>query len=70
MADVKNRPIHVLFFISILILFGSNLGLPLSVMAGLAVYPLLSSIYSTWVRVAEMKTEITYLEAGLELIRD
>jgi len=31
---------------------------------------MLKSIFSTWIKLAEMETDITYLEAGLELIRN
>ena len=72
MGDIRNRFVHVLVLISLLMLFGYQLGLNLSVMGvvgGLAVYPLLKSVFSTWIKLAEIETDITYLEAGLELIR-
>jgi len=69
MKELRKEP----FLISVLIfsfsILGHQMGIPVYILGGMAVYPILKSIVSTWTRLAEMETDITYLESGLELIR-
>ena len=69
MEDMKKEPLYLSILILALITLGYNFRLPLDILCGLAVYPLLKSVFSTWIKLAEIETDITYLEAGLELIR-
>jgi hypothetical protein len=70
MKDLKKKPCYIILFVFLLIILGYHNGISVYIMCGLAVFPVLNSIYSYWVRLAEMKTQLTYLEAGIELVRD
>jgi hypothetical protein len=70
MKDMKREPFYISSFVSLLIILGYEMRISIYILCGLAVYPMLKSIFSTWIKLAEMETDITYLEAGLELIRN
>lgn len=73
MKEMKREPFYIFSFVSLLIILGIlsfEMRISIYILCGLEVYPVLMSIYSTWIKLAEMETDITYLEAGLELIRN
>jgi hypothetical protein len=69
MKDLRKEPFYLSLFLFLLSILGVQFGISVYILGGLCVYPLLSSVYSAGVKVAEMKTEIVYLEAGIELTR-
>lgn len=67
--DLKKEPFYLSVFLLLLSILGVQFGISIYILGGLCVYPLLNSIFSVWKKVAEMETDVIYLEAGLELTR-
>jgi len=67
--DLKKEPFYLAVFLLLLSILGVQFGISIYILSGLCVYPLLNSVFSSWIKLAEMETEIKYLESGLELIR-
>lgn len=66
--DVRNEPIHVTFFVLMLVVFGHRLGFSFEILVCLLILPVLNIVHS-WIKLAEIETDIVYLEAGLGSIR-
>ncbi len=69
MMDMKKEPLYLVVLLLGLIAIGTHFGFPFYLMVGIAFYLLLRDVYLTWMKLAEMETEIKYLEAGLLLKR-
>ncbi len=69
MKEMKMRSLCFAILLMGVAAEGMYFGVHVYLVAGIAFYLLLRDVYSTWMKLTEMDTEIKYLEAGLVLTR-
>ena len=69
MQYIKKRLLYLAILLAVVVAEGIYLEVHVYLVAAVLFFMLIRGVYSTWVKLAEMETEITYLEAGLVLTR-
>ena len=69
MEYIKKRLFYLTILLAVVVTGGIYFGVHVYLVAAVVFFMLIRDVYSTWMKLVEMETEITYLEAGLVLTR-